>query len=196
MENIKLGGTGVKHINIPEDYIRRKSSTIDFGYELSEFDGYLKPIPSQLKVLRQAEKKIEEGVSTRTVAKWLSKKTKRTISHVGLWKHIINKTELEFAHLCNQQIKIEGYVYIMINPAWDGWVKVGMAVDPEDRCASFQTSSPYRDYEIYYRKRFKNKSQAETLAHELLRQESSQYRKEWFKIPKTKAIKLIKGIKL
>jgi hypothetical protein len=186
----------VKHINIPEDYIRRKTSTIDFGYELSELDGYLKPIPSQLKWLRQAEKKIEEGVSTRTVAKWLSKKTKRTISHVGLWKHIINKTELEFASLCNKQMQIEGYVYVMINPAWDGWVKVGMAVDPEDRCTSFQTSSPYRDYEIYYSKKFTHKSKAETLAHELLRKESSEFHKEWFKIPKTKAIKLIKGIKL
>ncbi len=30
---------------IPDDYIRRTSSTIPFGYELDEnFEGYLKPI--------------------------------------------------------------------------------------------------------------------------------------------------------
>ena len=194
MVNIKLGGIGVKHINIPEDYIKRKTSTIPFGYEFSKFDGYLKPVPSQLKRLRQAEKKIKEGVSTRKVAEWLSKKTKRTISHVGLWKHIINNTELDFVNLCNKQMKIEGYVYVMINPAWDGWVKVGMAVDPEDRCASFQTSSPYRDYEIYYTKKFTNKSKAETLAHELLRTESSEYHKEWFKITQDKAQQIIESL--
>ena len=26
----------------------------------------------------------------------------------------------------------EGYVYIITNPAWKGWVKIGMAVDAED----------------------------------------------------------------
>ena len=34
---------------LPDDYIRRTSSTIPFGYELDEnFDGYLKPITEEL----------------------------------------------------------------------------------------------------------------------------------------------------
>ena len=28
----------------------------------------------------------------------------------------------------------QGEVYIVTNPAWKGWVKVGMAIDAEDRC--------------------------------------------------------------
>ena len=182
------------HTKIPVDYIKRKTSTINFGYKLSNIEGYLEPIPSELKLLKQAESKINKGVSTRKVSKWLSKKDNRYLSHAGLWKHIIKKTNIEFSELCDKQV--EGYVYVMTNPAWEGWVKVGMAVDPLDRCSSFQTSSPYRDYEIYYSKKFKNKSQSETIAHDLLRQESTEFRKEWFKLPKTKAVKIIKGIKI
>ena len=34
---------------IPDNYIRRTSSTIPFGYELdADFEGYLKPIPEEL----------------------------------------------------------------------------------------------------------------------------------------------------
>ena len=119
----------------------------------------------------------------------------------GLFLECVNKiaqknSNIEFSELCDKQLRIEGYVYVMINPAWEGWVKVGMAVDPSDRCSSFQTSSPHRDYEIYYSKKFKNKSQSETIAHDLLRQESTESCKEWFKLPKTKAVNIIKGLKL
>jgi len=44
------------------------------------------------------------------------------------------------------QVK-EGYVYVITNPAWPDWVKIGMAIDAEDRLNGYQTSSPMRDYE-------------------------------------------------
>ena len=34
-----------------EGYIKRKTSTIPFGYELSDVEGYLKPIPEQIDAL-------------------------------------------------------------------------------------------------------------------------------------------------
>ena len=36
---------------LPDGYIKRVSSTIPFGYELSDINGYLKPVPEQLKNL-------------------------------------------------------------------------------------------------------------------------------------------------
>ena len=48
----------------------------------------------------------------------------------------------------------EGYVYIITNPCWKGWIKVGMAIDAEDRCKQYQTSSPFRDYKLCYKKYF------------------------------------------
>ena len=38
-----------------EGYIKRKTSTIPFGYEVSEVEGYLKPISDQLEALEIAE---------------------------------------------------------------------------------------------------------------------------------------------
>lgn len=41
-----------------------------------------------------------------------------------------------------------GYVYAIHNPAWEGFVKIGVAIDVYDRLSSYQTSSPFRDYEL------------------------------------------------
>ena len=50
---------------IPDNYIRRTSSTIPFGYELDvDFDGYLKPIPDELAILNEvAESVFQSAVS-------------------------------------------------------------------------------------------------------------------------------------
>ena len=61
-----------------------------------------------------------------------------------------------FASLEGYDTTTEGYVYIINNPCWDGWVKVGMAIDAEDRCKQYQTSSPYRDYKLCYLKFFED----------------------------------------
>ncbi len=180
------------HTNIPEGYISRKSSTVDFGYELSEIEGYLKPIPFELECLKKAENKVKNGESTRKVSKWLSLETNRYISNVGLWKHITKKNESNFKFICNKQE--EGYVYVLTNPAWNSWVKVGMAVDPGDRCSTFQTSSPFRDYEIYFSKKFNNKKEAEATAHHMLKKVADEYNNEWFLIDKKIAKALIQVI--
>ena len=42
---------------VPDDYIRRTSSTVPFGYELDgDFEGYLKPIPDELSILKEVSK--------------------------------------------------------------------------------------------------------------------------------------------
>lgn len=42
----------------------------------------------------------------------------------------------------------EGYVYAVHNPAWQDFVKIGVTIDVYDRLKSYQTSSPFRDYEL------------------------------------------------
>ena len=75
-----------------------------------------------------------------------------------------------------------GSVYVMSNPAWVGWHKVGKAVIDEDRLKNYQTSSPYRDYKMLYSKGFNNRSNAEAYAHQQLRAKlREEYcRNEWF----------------
>ena len=45
-----------------EGYIKRKTSTIPFGYEESEEAGYFKPIPDQIEVLQIAEDSIKKAI--------------------------------------------------------------------------------------------------------------------------------------
>lgn len=46
----------------------------------------------------------------------------------------------------------EGFVYIIRNKAFKDWIKVGSTIDVYDRLNTYQTYSPFRDYELidYY----------------------------------------------
>ena len=71
---------------------KRKSSTIPFGYELSEDDShYLEPIEKQLEALEAVEEMIvNEELSLRDGCYWLENYTGRSLSPAGL-KKIIDK---------------------------------------------------------------------------------------------------------
>ena len=75
------------------------------------------------------------------------------------------------------QIK-EGFVYVLTNPAWKGWIKVGMAVDADDRCSAYQTGSPHRDYTVKYKRFFI----------------ASDVNGEWFNVTEHNAQKVIDSI--
>ena len=102
--------------------------------------------------------------------------------------------EAAFSSFEKYESSTEGEVYIIINPAWKGWLKVGMAVDAEDRCKGYQTSSPMRDYQIKYRKEFKDRRSAESTAHRRLKRICDNFQGEWFRINLEKAIELINSI--
>jgi len=75
-----------------DNYIKRKSSTIPFGYEESEDEGYLKPIPEQIEALKVAEDLVVgESISLQDACDWIEYETKRRISPPGLKKHIDKK---------------------------------------------------------------------------------------------------------
>ena len=95
-----------------------------------------------------------------------------------------------FSSLENYKSNPEGQVYIITNPAWEGWVKVGMAVDAMDRLNSYQTSCPFRDYVLYYSYETKDRRKAESEAHSKL-DEKFERRKEWFRCTPEEAIEVL-----
>lgn len=99
-----------------------------------------------------------------------------------------------FSSLSNYEKSTEGYVYLITNPAWKGWVKVGMAIDANDRCNQYQTSSPMRDYKLVYSKYFQYRRVAEAQAHKLCAKKTTENNNEWFKINIKDAINLIESI--
>ena len=81
-------------------------------------------------------------------------------------------------------------IYIIFNPSFPGWCKVGMAVDAEDRLKQYQTSSPYRDYQLIKAYDTDDRRTAEKNAHDILSQ-THQRRGEWFCIQHPAATKIL-----
>ena len=70
---------------IPEGYIKKKGKSIPFGYELSEIDKYLKPIPKELEVLDIYVKYVvEKKYSLREASVLIEEETGRKLNHVSL----------------------------------------------------------------------------------------------------------------
>lgn len=103
--------------------------------------------------------------------------------------------EAAFSSLAKYESSKEGQVYIITNPSFPDWVKVGMAVDANDRLKGYQTSSPYRDYSLYFKFSVKDRRSAEAACHETLGKVFIR-KGEWFKCdPKAAHIKIQDKIK-
>ena len=76
---------------LPQSKIKRKARTIPFGYKLAEDTDYIEPIESELEALEKAKEYLKT-CSLREVAIWLTKKTGRYISYVGLRKRVTRDT--------------------------------------------------------------------------------------------------------
>ena len=73
--------------------IPRIARTIPFGYTINKEDKWLlDPIPYELEALELARKYIKQ-YSLRQVANWLTTKTGREISHIGLRKRLLHERQ-------------------------------------------------------------------------------------------------------
>ena len=99
-----------------------------------------------------------------------------------------------FSGLQNYNTTKSGYVYVITNAAWPEWVKVGMAIDADDRLNGYQTSSPFRDYELQYSVYCKDRRKLERKAHKAVEVIASDRNSEWFKASVEDAIDCITGI--
>ena len=72
-------------------YKQRTSSTIPFGYELDSDNRTLKPVQDELDAIKTVSDLIKNnGLSLREGSEWVTYKTGRSLSHVGLKKIIDN----------------------------------------------------------------------------------------------------------
>lgn len=100
-----------------------------------------------------------------------------------LWKAGRYKSfdEAAFSGLQNYELSTEGQVYIITNSAWPEWVKIGMAIDAEDRLNGYQTSSPFRNYKLMYSVSTNDRRKAESAAHKAA-EKVAERKGEWFKM--------------
>lgn len=85
-----------------------------------------------------------------------------------------------FSGLENYTTSKDGHVYIITNPAWPDWVKIGMAVDAEDRLNGYQTSSPMRDYQLEFTVKVSDRRKSESKAHKICKKMGVENKGEWF----------------
>ncbi len=54
-----------------------------------------------------------------------------------------------------------GYLYIITNPAWKGYYKIGQTINLSKRLSTYQTSSPLRDYSFLTTKKVRDMNKSE-----------------------------------
>jgi hypothetical protein len=72
-------------------------------------------------------------------------------------------------------------VYVILNPAWPGYVKLGCAADLKARLNVYQTGSPHRDYVIHCAAPFMDYRAAELVMKDQLRGHR-QGNTEWYRL--------------
>jgi hypothetical protein len=88
----------------------------------------------------------------------------------------------------------EGYVYVITNKAWPEWVKIGMAIDAEDRLNGYQTSSPMRDFVLEHSVASNDRRKSEKEAHTRALPLSLDSKGEWFKLSVDQAITILDNL--
>ena len=106
-----------------------------------------------------------------------------------------------FSSLSNYVNVKFGYVYAIRNPAWPDWVKIGKAVDAEDRLRSYHTGSPMRDYKLVHAVFFEDRNEAERKAHLLAAAKTTHpWNKndngEWFRLTEEQAMEVLRELTL
>jgi len=158
---------------------------IDCGTELTLGDNWTEARQAQGKYVCKPCWKKRDAKSMFVNGKYVS--NKHPLYKAGRYKGF---EDAAFSSLENFKDNPQGQVYVISNPAWKDWVKVGMAVDATDRAGNYQTSSPYRDYTLLYTYDVDDRRAAESAAHTRLAKECDNIN-EWFRLPPETANDLI-----
>ena len=89
----------------------------------------------------------------------------------------------------------KGFIYVVTNPAWSGWCKIGLSKSIENRTAGMNTYSPFRDFEIVHSVECNDMFETERTIHQRLRAMNIENNYEWFRMDTLSAIRELEAIK-
>ena len=75
-----------------------------------------------------------------------------------------------------------GYVYIITNPEFKGWVKVGITENLEKRLSVYQTCDPFRRYKLEYSVSHPHYKKAEKKIKEVMDRFALETKGEWYRV--------------
>lgn len=76
----------------------------------------------------------------------------------------------------------EGFVYIITNPSYPGFVKIGVTHDISSRLRVYQTSDPKRQYKVEYYVFHPDCYRAEKEIKEMMRYFAKTIKNEWYEV--------------
>jgi hypothetical protein len=88
----------------------------------------------------------------------------------------------------------EGFVYLISNDAFPGWVKAGMTIDYENRLSQYNVYDPVNGYKMHTVKWVNNRRDKESLLLNAIEDRSQSRKGEWFFIDKEQAITIFMTI--
>ena len=75
-----------------------------------------------------------------------------------------------------------GYLYIITNESFKGFVKIGVTEDIKSRLHTYQTSSPYRNYKVEFYVFHPKCYEAERRIKEAMKMFALSIKNEWYEI--------------
>jgi len=94
-----------------------------------------------------------------------------------------------------QTIAKEGFVYLMTNPCFPGWIKAGMTIDYELRLGTYNTSDPLSRYEYAELVWTPDRRDAERQLLTALERIAAETRGEWFRMQLQEAMSIFDPIR-
>ena len=150
---------------------------------------YYKDNPAASKARSIRHNPINNPLSMYVNGKYISRK--HPLYKAGRYKSF---GDAAFTALQKDEKVKEGYVYAISNPAWPEWIKIGMAIDADDRLNGYQTSSPMRDYKLIHSISTQDRGRLERIAHKAAAK-CGEKQGEWFKITSEQAVTILDSIK-
>jgi hypothetical protein len=75
-----------------------------------------------------------------------------------------------------------GYLYIITNEAFEGWVKVGTTSNLTTRLHTYQTGDPFRKYKVVYSVCHPQYKEAEKKIKETMKHFAKDIKNEWYQV--------------
>lgn len=75
-----------------------------------------------------------------------------------------------------------GFLYIITNPSFPNWVKIGTTTNFRTRLQTYQTSSPFRNYKVEFLLEHPDYISAEKRIQETMKMFCLERKREWFKV--------------
>lgn len=139
--------------------------------------------------------KAQNIVGSQKAYRLLDKKVKRDLRESG--RKLLLLSELDNPlkkYLDSRSTLNPGYVYLIRNKAWYGWLKVGRTNNPKERLRAYQTASPMRDYRLICKQHHHNSLKAEMKVLSALKMQAVDSKGEWVKMPIAEAEKVFKEV--